>query len=69
MTKSPNKEKLGDVKSFHKLTIDNFPSRLELYSLLNNFLTDNKIERDYKANNKEKGVEFIFDNKVLYIIK
>lgn len=50
--------------SYTKLVIENVPSRVELYSLFNNFLEENKFERDYKANNKENGVEFSFEDKV-----
>jgi len=47
-----------------KLVVKNFPSRIELYQMLDNFITKNKFTKDYKADNNDTSVQFRFNNPV-----
>ena len=47
-----------------KVSIDFFPSRAEIYTMLDNFLSNNNYNRDYESNNKGTGVEITFNNSV-----
>jgi len=57
------------VSNFNKckVSIDFFPSRTEIYTLLDNFLEARGIKKDYDADNKGTGVEISFiDSDVAY---
>jgi hypothetical protein len=47
-----------------KLVVKNFPSRIELYQMLDNFISKNKFTKDYKADNNDTSVQFRFNNPV-----
>ena len=47
-----------------KVMIQNFPSRTEIYSLINYFLDSNFIKDSYQIENKQNGVEVSFGVKV-----
>jgi hypothetical protein len=48
-----------------KLTIENFPSRAELFNLLDDMLIKNDFPKDYKfAENKDTVVIIHFNNPV-----
>ncbi len=44
------------------LIVENFPSRVELFQKLDNFLSENKYPKDYKSNNKDNAIYFVFKN-------
>jgi hypothetical protein len=44
--------------------IENFPSRIEIFDLLNNYLSQNNLTNDYITNNKDNVISFIFKNSV-----
>jgi hypothetical protein len=45
-----------------RVIVENFPSRVELYQILDKFISDNKYAKDYTADNKDNIVQFIFKN-------
>jgi len=45
-----------------RVSIDFFPSRTEIYTLLDNFLETNQLKKDYESDNKGTGVEITFRN-------
>jgi hypothetical protein len=45
-----------------RVIVENFPSRVELYQMLDKFISDNKYGKDYTADNKDNIVQFIFKN-------
>jgi hypothetical protein len=47
-----------------KVTVESFPSRVELYGLLDKFIADNKFVKDYTTDNRDNMVQFIFKNPV-----
>jgi hypothetical protein len=47
-----------------KLIVDGFPSRAELFQLLEDFIQKNNFTKNYKADNKDSSVVFIFNNPV-----
>ena len=47
-----------------KVSIDFFPSRTEIYTMLDNFLESNNYNKDYESSNKGTGIEIIFNNSV-----
>ncbi len=49
-----------------KVSIDFFPSRTEIYTMLDNFLESNNYSKDYESGNKGTGIEIIFKNSVSY---
>lgn len=63
-----NKLEISKTKSFkYKVSIQNFPSRTEMYSLINSFLDSNFIKDSYQIENKQSGgVEVSFGLKVTY---
>jgi hypothetical protein len=56
------------VSSKCKVSIDFFPSRAEIYTMLDNFLESNNYKKDYESGNKGTGVEIIFNNSVNALI-
>jgi hypothetical protein len=44
--------------------VENFPSRAELYQLLDSFLKANDFEKNYSADNKDNGVKIVFKDNV-----
>lgn len=51
------------------LTIENFPSRVELFALLNNFLEKSDFPKDYTNDNKDSSITFSFLNTVRGVTK
>lgn len=47
-----------------KVTVENFPSRPELYELLNKFIQSKNYNKDYTTDNKDNVVIFTFKNPV-----
>ena len=47
-----------------KVSIEHFPSRAELYSLLDIFLAKHNLSKDYTAENKDNLIIFYFKNPV-----
>lgn len=50
-----------------KISIEGFPSRAELYGLLDSFLQKNDYEKDYTSENKDSVIVFSFNNPVKYL--
>jgi restriction endonuclease S subunit len=50
-----------------KVIVENFPSRVELYSLLDNFISENNYVKDYTTDNKDNMVTFIIKNLVCIV--
>jgi hypothetical protein len=50
-----------------KLIVKNFPSRIELYQMLDNFITKHNYVKDYKADNNDTSVQFRFNNPVKFL--
>lgn len=51
-------------KLITQVSVESFPSRPELYQLLDNFLHSHGFEKDYSADNKESTIVFSFKNPV-----
>jgi hypothetical protein len=49
-----------------KVSIEHFPSRVELYSFLDSFLQKNDYKKDYTSENKDNLIIFSFKNPVSY---
>lgn len=47
-----------------RIAIDYFPSRAEIYTMLDNFIDSNGYKKDYSSSNKGTGIEIIFNNSV-----
>ncbi len=47
-----------------KVSVENFPSRVELFSFLDNYLVKNEYKKDYTSDNKDNKVIFSFKNPV-----
>ena len=45
-----------------RVIVENFPSRVELYQKLDNFISENNYPRDFTTDNKDNIVHFIFKN-------
>lgn len=45
-----------------RVMVEHFPSRVELYELLNKFITSNNYTKDYTCDNKDNCVNFTFKN-------
>lgn len=45
-----------------RVVVENFPSRVELFQKLDNFVKENKLPRDFSTDNKDSIVYFIFKN-------
>ncbi len=51
-----------------KVIIENFPSRTELYGLLDKFLEINNYTKDYVSDNKDLIIVFSFKNPVYNLL-
>jgi hypothetical protein len=49
------------------IRIENFPSRIELFELLDKYLSQNNIVKDYTTDNKDNIISFQFKNSVKFI--
>ncbi len=47
-----------------KVSVEQFPSRVELYSFLDSFLEKNNFKKDYTSENKDNLIIFSFKNPV-----
>jgi len=47
--------------------VENFPSRQELFEMVNKFMDEKKFPKDYKSRNKGSSIEFLFSNLVCQI--
>ncbi len=47
-----------------KVIIENFPSRVELYQILDSFLQDRKQTKDYTSDDRDNMVFLTFKNSV-----
>lgn len=47
-----------------KVTIEGFPSRTEIYELVNKFFDQNSFEKDYTVDNKDLVIIFCFKSSV-----
>jgi hypothetical protein len=47
-----------------KVYVESFPSRVELFYLLDNFLEQKGIAKDYMSDNKDNMIIFKFNNPV-----
>jgi hypothetical protein len=63
MTNSYSKE----PEYITKVSVEQFPSRVELYSFLDSFLEKNDYKKDYTSENKDNLIIFSFKNPVSYI--
>ncbi len=59
MSKIPN-----NLRSVIK--IENFPSRIEIFEILDKYLSQNKIIKDYTTDNKDNTISFEFKNSVKF---
>ena len=55
----------NNMKSIVK--IESFPSRIEIFDLLDKFLTEKNMPKDYTSDNKDNTISFQFKNSVIYI--
>ena len=46
--------------------IENFPSRIEIFDMLDKFLLEQNIEKNYTSDNKDNTISFTFKNSVIY---
>jgi hypothetical protein len=51
-----------------KVTIEGFPSRTELFLLLDNFLSEEVESKEYSTENKDSSVIFIFKDSVFIFL-
>jgi hypothetical protein len=49
-----------------KVTIDNFPSRVEICTLLDRYFEENNLKKDYHVDHSGSSVEISFKNPVLF---
>lgn len=54
-----------EVELRSRIIVENFPSRQELYQLLDQFLENSGQKKDYTAHNKDNAIHFLFKNTVL----
>ncbi len=47
-----------------RVVVEKFPSRVELYNLLDKFIHEHNYPKDYNSDNKDNVVNFIFKNPV-----
>lgn len=67
VTESIQSQALTNVKSNELITkvfVENFPSRIEIFTLLDNYLQKNGYKKDYTSDNKDNKIIFIFKNPV-----
>ncbi len=50
-----------------KVFVENFPSRIEIFTLLDNYLQKNGYKKDYTSDNKDNKIIFAFKNPVIYL--
>lgn len=43
-----------------QIVIENFPSRMEMYQILNEFLRKNQMTKEYSVEDKENSLVFVF---------
>jgi hypothetical protein len=55
----------NNMKSIVK--IENFPSRIEVFDLLDKFLFEKNADKDYLSDNKDNTISFTFKNSVKFI--
>jgi hypothetical protein len=55
---------INDADLVTKVTVENFPSRMELYNLLDVFLEKNNIKKDYTSEDKDNKIVFLFKSPV-----
>lgn len=53
-----------EAKYRAKIKIEHFPSRNELLFLINNFLEESRLLKDYKSINQDNQILLIFKNSV-----
>jgi hypothetical protein len=46
--------------------IENFPSRIEIFDLLDKYFYQNNMIKDYKTTNKDNTISLIFKNSVKF---
>ena len=46
--------------------IENFPSRIEIFDMLDKFLLEQNIEKNYTSDNKDNTISFQFKNSVIF---
>jgi hypothetical protein len=49
-----------------KVSVEGFPSRLELYNFLDFFLEKQELKKDYTSDNKDNCIIFSFKKPVFY---
>jgi hypothetical protein len=54
----------NNMKSIVK--IENFPSRIEIFDMLDKFLSEKNMGKDYTSDNKDNTISFTFKNSVIY---
>jgi hypothetical protein len=63
----PQTNNVFDSKElFTKVTIENFPSRPEILDLLDKFIIQNNLSKDYKINNRDLAMDIIFKDSVKF---
>jgi hypothetical protein len=65
-----SKKFLEEKKEFYnKIVVENYPSRAEIYTLLNGFAETNNILFDYTTLNRTNNIEICFKNcvKIMFI--
>ena len=53
-----------DLKVITIVTIENFPLKNEIFKILDKFLEDNKLDKQYNGYNKGNNIELQFLNPV-----
>lgn len=54
----------SEAEYITKASVEFFPSRVELYSFLDNFIEKNGLKKDYTSDNKDSMIVFSFKNPV-----
>mgnify|MGYP000997776219 CR=1 FL=1 len=54
----------NNMKSIVK--IENFPSRIEIFDLLDKYLSQNNLSKEYTSDNKDNTISFQFKNSVKF---
>lgn len=65
----PNRKYENPKELFQsRVIVELFPSRVELYQLLDKFIQNNNYDKDYTSDNRDNIVHFMFKNPVRIMI-
>jgi hypothetical protein len=61
---SQNNACLKEIDLISKVSVEGFPSRLELYNFIDYFLEKHELKKDYTSDNKDNCIVFSFKKPV-----